>query len=118
MDQLLPADLKLNCSMPFIDGARILSLAAGDTHTATVDRLRGAGRKFGIGSTETEAWIQAFLFIQALRLRRHQAQVEQNVATDNFLDPDTLNDLDRRILKEALRQARKLQTRLRLDYQL
>ena len=31
---------------------------------------------------------------------------------------DSLNDLDRRILKEAFRQARKLQTRLALDYHL
>jgi CBS domain-containing protein len=29
----------------------------------------------------------------------------------NRIEPDTLNDLDRRILKEAFRQARKLQTK-------
>ena len=28
-----------------------------------------------------------------------------------------LNELDRRILKESFRQARKIQTRLKLDYQ-
>jgi CBS domain-containing protein len=32
--------------------------------------------------------------------------------------PDDLNELDRRILKEAFRQARKLQSRLAMDYQL
>ena len=37
---------------------------------------------------------------------------------DNRLDPNDLNELDRRILKEAFRQARKLQSRLKLDYQL
>jgi CBS domain-containing protein len=40
------------------------------------------------------------------------------VALSNKIDPDSLNDLDRRILKEAFRQARKLQTRLALDYHL
>jgi len=34
------------------------------------------------------------------------------------VDPDHLNDLDRRILKEAFRQARKLQTHLALNYNL
>jgi CBS domain-containing protein len=111
-------DLKLNGAMPFVDAARILSLAAGDKHTGTVDRLRSVARVYGIGEAETEAWIEAYLFVQALRLRRHQAQMESNETPDNFLDPDTLNDLDRRILKEALRQARKLQSRIRLDYQL
>ena len=36
----------------------------------------------------------------------------------NRIDPDALNSLDRRILREALRQARKLQNRIALDYQL
>jgi CBS domain-containing protein len=36
----------------------------------------------------------------------------------NRLDPTTLNEVDRRILKESLRQLRKLQSRLALDYQL
>jgi CBS domain-containing protein len=35
---------------------------------------------------------------------------------DNRINPDELNDLDRRILKEAFRQARKVQARLALDY--
>ena len=36
----------------------------------------------------------------------------------NRIDPDRLNALDRRILKEAFRQARNVQTRLQLDFQL
>jgi CBS domain-containing protein len=35
----------------------------------------------------------------------------------NRIRIDELNDLDRRILKEALRQARKLQARLEMDFQ-
>ena len=37
---------------------------------------------------------------------------------DNLIDPALLNELDRRILKEAFRQARKVQAKLALDYQL
>ena len=37
---------------------------------------------------------------------------------DNRVKPDDLNELDRRILKEAFRQARKIQLRLKLDYQI
>jgi len=51
-------------------------------------------------------------------MRNHQRQERHGEALDNFINPDALNDLDRRILREAFRQARKLQTRLRLDYQL
>lgn len=37
---------------------------------------------------------------------------------DNPIDPERLNLLDRRILKEAFRQARKMQSRLAMDYRL
>jgi CBS domain-containing protein len=37
---------------------------------------------------------------------------------ENRISPDSLNPLDRRILKESLRLAAKLQQRLKLDFQL
>ena len=39
-------------------------------------------------------------------------------AGDNRIRPEDLNEVERRILKEAFRQARKLQQRLKLDYKL
>ena len=65
---------------------------------------------------EMAAYVDAFHFIQLLRLRTQ----DQGMQTPhpNRINPDQLNALDRRILKEAMRQARKLQTRLALDFQL
>ena len=45
-------------------------------------------------------------------------QGRADCALDNLIDPEQLNELDRRILKEAFRQARKLQARLSMEYQL
>jgi CBS domain-containing protein len=67
---------------------------------------------------EAEAWCDAYAFIQLLRMRHHRAQQHAGVALDNHVDPDALNELDRRILREAFRQARKLQARIALDYHL
>lgn len=111
-------DLKINGAALFVDGARILSLAAGDDHTGTVERLRAAAQARKLAPSEVEAWIDAFHFIQSLRLMHQRSQIESGANADNYLAPDALNALDRRILKEALRQARKLQERLRLDYRL
>jgi CBS domain-containing protein len=111
-------DLKLNGATPFVDGARILSLATGDSHTNTAERLRAAGAARDLPSAEIEAWVEAFHFVQLLRLRVQQQRAKTGAAPDNLLDPDALNHLDRRILKEAFRQARKLQERLKLDYNL
>jgi CBS domain-containing protein len=111
-------DLKLNGFTPFVDAARIFSLAANVPHTNTVQRLRMSAAKLGFSPAETGAWVDALHFIQLLRLRRQHEEIENGSALDNLIDPDSLNDLDRRILKEAFRQARKLQTRLALDYHL
>ncbi len=114
-------DLKLNGITPFVDGARIFSLAAGVTHTSTIQRLRASAAMMKVHPNEIEAWIDAFLFIQVLRLRHHDEQKTRGVsddALDNLIDPERLNELDRRILKEAFRQARKLQARLALEYHL
>lgn len=112
-------DLKLNGITPFVDAARIFSLATGVTHTSTIQRLRQSSVALHIPETEVDGWIDAFLFIQMLRLRHHyetSAQAKQPL--NNLIDPAVLNELDRRILKEAFRQARKVQTRLALNYQL
>lgn len=110
-------DLKLNGITPFVDAARIFGLAMGGRQTNTVNRLRELAEAEFLREQDAEAYIEAFLFIQLLRLRLHHDQCEQGVPLTNKADPDTLNHLDRRILKEAFRQARKLQTKLELDYQ-
>lgn len=110
-------DLKLNGSMPFVDGARILALAAGQPATGTAQRLKQAGQALRIPDAEIASWTQAFHFIQLLRLRHQHGQERRGQAPNNHLNPDTLSVLDRRILKEAFRQARKLQARLALDYE-
>ncbi len=114
-------DLKLNGITPFVDAARIFSLAAGVTQTNTVLRLRLSAAKMNLPESEIDAWVDALLFIQVLRLRHHDESIAQGMGADqldNKIDPESLNELDRRILKEAFRQARKLQALLALEYRL
>jgi len=114
-------DLKMSGSVPFVDAARILALAAGITATSTVERLTQAGAKQGIPGAEVRAWCDAFEYVQLLRLREQHRRVaagprDRGDANPNLVPLATLADLDRRILKEALRQARKIQQRLEVDY--
>jgi CBS domain-containing protein len=111
-------DLKLNGITPFVDAARIFSLADGGLKTNTVGRLRDLAESGFMRPQDADAFIEAFLFIQLLRLRLHHQQREKGETLTNKVNPDTLNHLDQRILKEAFRQARKLQTKLSLDYQI
>lgn len=111
-------DLKMRGAIPFVDGARLVALAQGITETNTFARLRAAAKSGKLRTSEAEAWCDAYSFIQLMRMRAHQRQQREYQALDNHINPDDLNDLDRRILKEALRQARKLQTYIALEYQI
>ena len=107
-------DLKGQGVRLFVDVLRILALAHGVEHTNTVERLRGARQALGMPVEEAAAMAAAFYQIQRLRLQ-NQVSAEFSGAA-NRINPDRLHKLDRQILKEAFRQARTLQQRLRLDY--
>ena len=65
-------------------------------------------------AADAEAGVHAFHALQGIRLAVQAGGAGQ--APNNLLDPDRLNVFDRRVLLEALRQARKLQNRLRTRF--
>ncbi len=111
-------DLKKYGARLFIDAARVFALAHDVAATNSVQRLRQVAPQMGISNDEAAAVVDAFNFVQLMRLRHQHAAQTQGRAADNRIRPDELNEVERRILKEAFRQARKLQQRLKLDYQL
>jgi len=111
-------DLKISGVQPFVEAARIYALSCGVQTTHTLERIEAAGQLRGLPKQETAAWCDAFRTVQRLRLGLNTRQLADGNATHNFLDPDTLNTLDRNVLKEALRQARSLQGRLARDFAL
>lgn len=118
-------DLKMRGATLFVDAARLYALAHGITATTTRERLTAAASALQVPAHEAEAWIGGFDFLQTLRLRAHLARVDErgelaeadDAAPANWIEPERLNDIERQMLKEALRQARRLQQRMALDYQ-
>ncbi len=112
-------DIKRVGSMPITDAARILALATGVTATGTIDRLTQAGARLGIAAADLASWCEAFDYLQMLRLRTQHRRAAGEIPPSqapNFVPLGSLSELDRRVLKEALRQVRKLQQRLQVDY--
>jgi len=107
-------DLKLHGARPFVDCARIWGLSKGIWATNTADRLRAAGTAAARSPEDTAAEVEAFHLIQRFRIHQQLATREREGA--NRVDPSDLNELHRLMLKEAIKQARKLQLRLRQDY--
>ena len=108
-------DLKTRGARIFVDCARVFALAHAIPDTGTVARLRLAGAKLGVETRHVDATVEAFHFLQLLRLRQ---QERADGAGGNRVDPYALNEVDQRMLKEAFRQAKQLQERLRVSYRL
>jgi CBS domain-containing protein len=112
-------NLKLYGVRPFVDAARVYSLAHGLAPTNTADRLRAAADAGVLPAAEAQSMLAAFFMLQRVRLA-HQAAFDTFPADDgaNRIDPKRLNELDRRTLKEAFKMLRDLQSRLAMDYHL
>ncbi len=117
-DRTATLDLKVQGLTPFVDGARLLALANDIGASNTLERLRQLVAKGVLEPLDGAAYEEAYHFIQQTRMQQHQRQSRENQPYSNRLDPDSLNHLDRRILRESLRQAQRLQASLALRYQL
>ena len=111
-------NLKLHGIRPFVDAARVYALAFGLPQTGTAERLRAVAADLRMEPPEMAAIIDAFFFIQKLRLRIQARPGAGPPGGENRINPDVLNDFERRSLKAAFRQGRRLQQRLALDYDL
>ena len=94
----------------------MFALAQGIAETGTAARLRLAGARLDVEQRHVDATVEAFHFLQLLRLRQ-QGELASG-ANPNRIDPYALHEIDQRMLKEAFRQAKQLQERLRLSYRL
>ena len=107
-------DLKMRGSRPFVDAARIWALQHGVWTTNTVERLRAVGAAMSRPSSDTAASIEAFDFIQRLRIQRHLDGGEYDEV--NRVNPSELTAPQRMMLKEAFKQAKLLQLRLSQEF--
>jgi CBS domain-containing protein len=114
-------DVKLHGTAIYVDAARLYALAHGVAATGTRERLEAAAEAMGAAAHEAQAWIGGFEYLQMLRLQVQLARKPRVVAdavdaNPNWVDVAALHDLDRRVLKESLQLARRLQQRMQLDY--
>jgi CBS domain-containing protein len=108
-------DLKMGGTAIFVDGARLFALASGVAATGTRERLLQSAAARGQPADEADSQVAAFDVLQMLRLRQ-QVRPDADAAQPNRVDVNRLTEIDRRLLKEALRVARALQQRIELDY--
>jgi CBS domain-containing protein len=106
-------DLKQQGARFFMDVARLWALKHGIWATNTAERLRLSGAVRQREPQEVAAEIEAFHLLQRFRIQQQLVTHDRDAV--NRVDPDDLNELHRLMLKEALKQAKKLQSRIRQE---
>lgn len=111
-------NLKFNGSAIIVDIARILALAHGSQATNTVERLTGIKDKAILKNTQIQGCIETFAFIQLIRMKHHFELEAQGAELSNSIDPQQLDDLSTRVLREGFRLMRNIQNTLAHKYRL
>jgi CBS domain-containing protein len=109
-------DLKQRGLTPVVDAARVLSLSLGIKTQNTLDRLAEINR-IGIFDNDFHADLrEAYEFLIYLQISRHLDALAQGETPDNFLDPASLNGLQRKMLKESFAVVRRLQETIEIRF--
>jgi len=94
-------NLKFRGIGPLVDIVRLLALESGVSETSTLERIEAMKGRHPIIDTMGSELVQAFEFITLLRIHHQVGQIERGEAPDNFINPRTLSNLEKRILKES-----------------
>lgn len=97
-------DLKIHGIYPIVNGTRVLALEAGILHiTNTRERLEVLQQRGFIDSQMCHEVLEAYGFLQDLRLRHHARAVLDQTDMNNIVRARELSKLDLLILKESLK---------------
>ena len=107
-------DLKHHGTAVFVDVSRIYALALGVAQTGTRERIEAIGPLLHMSSQDSEGWIAAFEYLQMLRLQVQMSDTPLEHA--NQVAYEELNHIDRHILKESFRTARRVLSKIGRDY--
>ncbi len=94
-------DLKRKGVVPIVDVARVYALSHGIRSVNTQDRLRELSDVGGISRSGANDLIEAYKFINSVRIKHQRRQIKSNQSADNFVLTQEISSLDKKHLKDA-----------------
>jgi CBS domain-containing protein len=102
-------NLKFKCIAPFIDIVRIYSLEQAIPETSTLERIDALKGRHSVVTEFGDEMEQVFDFLTLLRIHHQYEQIKGGQEPDNFVNPDSLSNLEKKTLKETCRFLSRLQ---------
>lgn len=109
-------NLKFRCLAPLVNIVRLFSLEAGVPETSTHERIEALKEKHKIASEHGDDILGAFEFISFLRIHHQMEQIDAGKEPDNFINPDTLTNLEKKTLKEVSHLISRIQDAITRQY--
>jgi CBS domain-containing protein len=109
-------NLKFKCIAPLIDIVRLQALETGVRETSTVERIEALKTVHSVVRELGDEMAQIFDFLMLLRIHHQYEQLKGGKEPDNFINPDSLTNLEKRTLKEACRIISRAQDSLAKQY--
>jgi CBS domain-containing protein len=103
-------NLKVKGITPLIDAVRLFALEKGIRETSTLGRIYSLKDRHAIVREFADDLEHAFEFIMLLRIHHQLEQIEAGSKPDNFINPNTLSNLEKKTLREAFHLITKLQS--------
>lgn len=94
---------------PLVDCIRLFALERGIRETSTIERIEALRADHPIVHAHADEIVHAFEFLMLLRIHHRYAGMLEGGTPDNFVDPDTLSQLEKRSLKDAFQLIAKVQ---------
>ncbi len=102
-------DLKIKGIGPLVDAVRLFALERGVQATSTIERIDALKDKHTIVKEYAEELEYAFEFIMLLRIHHQFEQINSGREPDNFINPNKLSNLEKKMIKDAFHLISKMQ---------
>jgi CBS domain-containing protein len=102
-------NLKVKGIAPMVDAIRFFALEKGIGETSTSERINALKDRHTVVKEYAAELEHAFEFIMLLKIRHQFEQIKGGAKPDNFINPDSLSNLEKKTLKEAFHLISKLQ---------
>ncbi len=103
-------NMKVKGIAPIVDMARLFSLEKGVRETSTIERLSTLKDKHTIVKEFADELEHAFEFIMLMRIQHQFEQMEAGKEPNNFINPNSLSNLEKKMMKESFNLTTRLQS--------
>lgn len=110
-------NMKKRGVVPVIDCARVYALSNQIPAVNTIDRLRLLADMGGLSESGAQNFLDAYKFINELRIRHQAQQIKREQKPDNYILPSEISSLDKKHLKDAFDVILKMQNAMGSQYQ-